>query len=78
MDPTYLTTAVTFSMSSGNYDWDDTTDNNRWPHSQVTKNGTTYSETNTVSVTVSYQWLPELYLTGPITLSSTSVMPISY
>jgi Flp pilus assembly protein TadG len=33
---------------------------------------------NAVSVTVSYQWTPELYLTGPINLTSTSVMPMSY
>jgi Flp pilus assembly protein TadG len=33
---------------------------------------------NTVSVTVSYQWTPELYLTGPFNLTSTSVMPMSY
>jgi Flp pilus assembly protein TadG len=30
-----------------------------------------------VEVTVSYQWLPELYLVGPITLTSTSSMPIT-
>jgi Flp pilus assembly protein TadG len=33
---------------------------------------------NYVIVTVSYQWLPELYLVGPITLTSTSEMPMSY
>jgi Flp pilus assembly protein TadG len=30
-----------------------------------------------VDVTVSYQWFPELYLIGPITLTSTSSMPIT-
>lgn len=35
-----------------------------WPGSQVT-------------VTVSYRWLPEVYLVGPITLTSTSSMPIT-
>jgi Flp pilus assembly protein TadG len=35
-----------------------------WPGSQVT-------------VTVTYQWFPELYLVGPITLTSTSSMPIT-
>jgi TadE-like protein len=35
-----------------------------WPGSQVT-------------VTVSYQWFPELYLVGPFTLTSTSSMPIT-
>ncbi len=33
---------------------------------------------NTVTVTVTYNWFPELYLVGPITLSSTSTMPMSY
>ena len=33
---------------------------------------------NYVTVTVSYQWMPESYLFGPITLTSTSVMPMSY
>ncbi len=79
MDTSKLTVSVSFNMSSGSYDWDDTTDNNnRWPYSQVTNNGTTYNETNTVSVTVTYQWFPELYLVGPINLTSTSVMPVAY
>jgi hypothetical protein len=30
-----------------------------------------------VDVTVSYKWFPELYLVGPITLTSTSSMPIT-
>ncbi|HTU93687.1 MAG TPA: TadE family protein [Gemmataceae bacterium] len=33
---------------------------------------------NTVTVTVSYKWFPEAYLIGPIVLSSTSTMPMSY
>jgi hypothetical protein len=33
---------------------------------------------NTVTVTVTYNWFPEVYLVGPITLSSTSTMPMSY
>lgn len=33
---------------------------------------------NTVTVTVNYKWFPELYLAGPIYLSSTSTMPMSY
>jgi Flp pilus assembly protein TadG len=32
---------------------------------------------STVTVTVTYQWFPELYLVGPITLTSTSSMPIT-
>ncbi len=33
---------------------------------------------NAVKVVVSYSWTPGLYVTGPITLTSTSVMPMSY
>lgn len=33
---------------------------------------------NKVTVTVRYEWLPEAFLIGPIPLSSTSEMPISY
>jgi Flp pilus assembly protein TadG len=74
-----LNVTIGFNASSGSYDWDDTTGNaNRWPYSSKTINGTTYSETNTVSVTVTYTWVPEGYLTGPITLTATSVMPMSY
>jgi Flp pilus assembly protein TadG len=79
LDPSKLTVKVNFNMSSGSYDWDDTADNGqRWPSSQKTINGTNYNETNTVSVTVSYQWFPEWFFVGPITLTSTSVMPMCY
>ena len=33
---------------------------------------------NTATVKVTYQWTPDLYITGPLILTSTSVMPISY
>jgi Flp pilus assembly protein TadG len=33
---------------------------------------------NTVTVTVTYSWLPELYLVGPITLTGSSTLPVSY
>jgi len=33
---------------------------------------------NTVTVTVSYDWLPELFLVGPITLRGSSTLPVSY
>ncbi|HWG41906.1 MAG TPA: TadE/TadG family type IV pilus assembly protein [Gemmataceae bacterium] len=33
---------------------------------------------NTVTVTINYNWVPELYLVGPITLSSTSTVPMAY
>jgi Flp pilus assembly protein TadG len=79
LDTSQLTVGINFNMSSGSYDWDDTADNaQRWPSSQKTINGQNYNETNTVSVTVSYQWVPEWFLSGPITLTSTSVMPMCY
>jgi Flp pilus assembly protein TadG len=34
--------------------------------------------TNTVTVTVTYQWYPAAYLGGPVTLTSTAVMPMSF
>ena len=33
---------------------------------------------NTVTVTVTYQWFPEAYLVGPLTLSSTSTAQMIY
>jgi Flp pilus assembly protein TadG len=33
---------------------------------------------STVTVTVTYQWKPEVFLLGTFTLSSTSTMPMSY
>jgi hypothetical protein len=33
---------------------------------------------NYVTVTVTYKWVPEAYVAGPINLTSTSVMPMSY
>jgi Flp pilus assembly protein TadG len=33
---------------------------------------------NTVSVTVTYQWFPEIYLVGPISLTSTSTAQMIY
>jgi len=34
--------------------------------------------TNTVTVKVYYKWFPEWYLIGPVTLTSTSTMTMSY
>jgi Flp pilus assembly protein TadG len=76
-----LTVQITFysSTNSTGTPWDTALANNtNWPSSQTSVDGTTYSETNTVGVTVSYQWTPAYFLTGPITLQSTSVMPICY
>jgi len=33
---------------------------------------------NTVTVTVTYSWLPELYLVGPINLTASSTLPVTY
>jgi hypothetical protein len=33
---------------------------------------------STASVTLSYSWTPEAFFTTPITLTSTSIMPITY
>ena len=33
---------------------------------------------NTATVKVTYQWTPDFFITGPLNLTSTSVMPISY
>ncbi len=33
---------------------------------------------NNVTVTITYKWMPEFYLIGPINLSSTSTMAVSY
>jgi Flp pilus assembly protein TadG len=47
------------------------------PYHTNVVNGNIVATTNTVTVTITYQWLPEVYL-GGITLTSTSVMPMSY
>jgi Flp pilus assembly protein TadG len=41
------------------------------------KNGDVVTTGNTVTVTLSYAWVPEAFL-GGMTLTSTSVMPMSY
>lgn len=79
VDLSQLQITVNFNTSNGSYGWDDTTDNgDRAPYSPKTVNGVTYCETNTVSVTVTYTWYPETGLVDPITLTSTSVMPVCY
>ena len=34
--------------------------------------------TNTVRVTVSYEWSPPFFITGPLTVTSTSEIPMSF
>jgi Flp pilus assembly protein TadG len=79
LDTSQLQVTVNFNTASGSFDWDDTADNgSRWPYSPASVNGTNYSTTNTVSVTVTYQWYPEWLLGGSYTLTSTSVVPVCY
>jgi Flp pilus assembly protein TadG len=79
MDFSQLSVTINFNTSSGSFGWDDTANNGqRYPYSPKTVNGTNYNDTNTVSVTITYQWYPEWGLGGPITLTSTAVMPVSY
>jgi Flp pilus assembly protein TadG len=61
LDPAHLTCTVTWDKSNQ-------------PH-QMLPDGTVVN--NVVTVTVSYQWIPEL-LFGNVTLTSTSKMPMSY
>jgi Flp pilus assembly protein TadG len=79
LDPSQLQVAVNFNTSSGSFDWDDTANNgDRWPYSAKTVNDTTYNETNTVSVTVTYTYVPVWFLPNAITVTSTAVMPVCY
>jgi Flp pilus assembly protein TadG len=63
VDTAQLTYSVTWSDSSEKTTYKD-------------KSGNT--KINYVTVTLTYQWYPAAYLTGPITLTSTAVMPMSF
>lgn len=80
LNSSQLSVSATIITHSGTYDWDDTADNNnRMPYSTYTdSNKNTDCVTNAVQVTVSYQWMPEWFLAGPIILTSTAVVPMSY
>jgi len=64
MDTTQLNYSIT---------WDTGTN----PYHAVIVNGDIVPINNVVTVRVSYRWIPEYFL-GGLTLSSTSVMPMSY
>jgi hypothetical protein len=64
-DPTKLSYSITYANGMNT------------PYQTSTINGNVVPATNIVTVTISYQWVPEGFL-GGITLSSTSVMPMSY
>lgn len=79
LDKSKLKVTISIITPSGTFDWDDAKNTgSRQLNSQVTTNKVTTQVQNVVSVTVSYTWTPELYLTGPITLSSTSVQALAY
>ncbi|MBI1916028.1 MAG: pilus assembly protein [Planctomycetes bacterium] len=63
MDPTSLSSSVTWNKNNAPYS----------VSSSFEK-----PVGNTVSVTVTYTWIPEIFFIGPITLSSTSTLPMSY
>jgi Flp pilus assembly protein TadG len=54
-----------------------TWDTSNSPCHTATVNGQQVKVANTVTVTITYQWIPEAYLSG-ITLTSTSVTVMSY
>jgi Flp pilus assembly protein TadG len=74
LDLSQLTYTIYYTGSAGQQDWDAAT------HSPVyvkTTGGVNSNKTATVTVTLSYQWSSLLYF-PTITLTSTSVMPMSY
>jgi hypothetical protein len=68
--------AVGFDTTQINYSITYNTTN--WPyHTTLDANNNVVPIQNTVTVTLTYQWVPEAFL-GGVTLSATSVMPMSY
>jgi Flp pilus assembly protein TadG len=64
-DTTQLSYSITYNTSN-------------WPyHTTLDASNNVIPIQNTVTVTLTYQWLPEAFL-GGVTLSSTAVMPMSY
>jgi Flp pilus assembly protein TadG len=75
LDPNNMTVAISWSapatLNPINMPYYVDTNPNLVPPGQITLQ-------NYVTVTVSYQWMPELYLVGPITLTSTSTVAMQY
>jgi Flp pilus assembly protein TadG len=68
--------AVGFDTTQLNYSITYNTSN--WPyHTTLDANNNVVPIQNTVTVTLTYQWVPEAFL-GGVTMSSTSVMPMSF
>jgi Flp pilus assembly protein TadG len=65
LDVNALSYSVTWSADENPY------------HTVIDANGNLVKVTNTVTVTVSYQWVPEGYFPGA-TFTSTSTLPMSY
>jgi hypothetical protein len=65
MDTSQLSYSITYNTSSSPF------------HTTLDANNNVVPIQNTVTVTLTYQWIPEAIL-GGVTLSSTSVMPMSY
>jgi Flp pilus assembly protein TadG len=64
LDPTQLSATITWNSSNS-------------PTHPTDTGGNIVAVTNTVRVTVTYQWIPESFL-GGFTLTSTSEMPMAY
>jgi hypothetical protein len=71
-----LPMAVGFDTSQLNYSITYNTSNSPY-HTILDANNNVIPIQNTVTVTLTYQWVPEGFL-GGVTLSSTSVMPMFY
>jgi Flp pilus assembly protein TadG len=67
--------AFSLDLSRLTYSVSYNTDNS--PSTPTIKNGNVVSVGNTVTVTIRYAWVPEALL-GGMTLTSTSVLPMSY
>lgn len=65
-----------FGLNPAQLSYTVTWNENNWPL-RVEENAETPIG-NTVSVTVTYQWFPEMYLVGPFTLTSTSTAQMMY
>ncbi len=65
---------------SGSWVWTSWVSSSNSPPTSYNPNSTPLGEPqyNGVQVTVTYQWTPDLYITGPLNLTSTSVMQMSY
>jgi Flp pilus assembly protein TadG len=65
LDPNKLTCSASWTTSNS-------------PYRLQTVNNQAVAVNNTVTVTITYQWIPELFFGGSINLTSTSVTPMTY